>query len=410
MREERISSPMPLVARFFGDFLSNPAPETKWLVDGLLPVGVPGLIAAVPNAGKSWIMAQMVVAVATGKSVFGSDPCPPAGCVFLSLEDPEDEVHRRVQSIVESYKFDGDWTAEDDLNLSLNACVCSPKWEDGGELYLPTQVENLRSVFAQFKTPPSLLLIDTFAAAAQGDENKAEAALPIMQAAHALSAGQMTVLISHHVVKGQSGARQSVKPSIDEAMDPSWVRGSGAIWGSLRFMIQLVPLRPDQAEKLGLDAEKSRRNGYCVYGCTKGYGGRRAPWVLLEQVDYGKVGSGTFDIHPNTVDLMAKLKGSAAVEALSQADRLLVALWRAAGSTEILTPEKRDEIATRIFGGKKPLDAIKVAIGRLRKSGFLQAYDPSRPRTWVGFTPNGVSRAQEKSAVTEFVTDGMEVL
>ena len=84
-------------------------PERRWLVDGLIPRGTPGVFAAVGDAGKSMLALQLANHVASqpepraahavldiaNPSFFGQPVTGRGTAVFLTGEDDHAEVHRR---------------------------------------------------------------------------------------------------------------------------------------------------------------------------------------------------------------------------------------------------------------------------------------------------------------------------
>jgi RecA-family ATPase len=68
---------------------------TNWLIEGVLSVGVYGLIAA-PHVGKSWVVLEMATAIASGRKAFGLFPTNQCSVLILSLTDDLDIVHERL--------------------------------------------------------------------------------------------------------------------------------------------------------------------------------------------------------------------------------------------------------------------------------------------------------------------------
>ncbi|MBF0311750.1 MAG: AAA family ATPase, partial [Magnetococcales bacterium] len=84
----------------------GPPPERRWLVRGVLPLAVPGMVAAIGGAGKSMLLLDLAVKTA---SVMPGNPLPSAlggvlepktgTAVMLTAEDEQDEVHRRLHGL-----------------------------------------------------------------------------------------------------------------------------------------------------------------------------------------------------------------------------------------------------------------------------------------------------------------------
>ncbi len=90
------------------DRYQGPPPERKWLIDGVLPLGVPGMVAAIGGAGKSMLLLDLAAKVALSEQgsmmpleAIGGPITPVDGAaVLFTAEDDEDEIHRRCDHIV----------------------------------------------------------------------------------------------------------------------------------------------------------------------------------------------------------------------------------------------------------------------------------------------------------------------
>lgn len=402
---DRVVPVAPLLAQSMGKLLDAPVPPIDWLIQGLIPRRAPGFLVSVPNAGKSFLTLQMVVAIACGRSFLGYAASVPMGAIYLSLEDPQDVVHRRLKGIVEVLKIAGEWSPENEKNLHTNALLLTPDWgaesiqldEDRFAVtpttYLPKLMPTIMAAIHSLEeagVAAGMFAIDTFAAASEGDENSAKDMKPILAASYQI-AGKTgySPMICHHTAKGQSGARTQSKPSVDELMSTDWVRGSSALLGSARYVLQLAPLRHDQAEKAQLDADKARRGGYLVFGASKQSVGPKGEWRVLEQIDAGEPGAGSWLPLPNSLDVMASLKGKGAMEELSTLDALLVALHEGGPDQNKVTlahrfcPTNRDKSA-----------ALRKLIFNLRRLGFVQ-------KKTLDITVPGLQRIKTFSAGTD---------
>ena len=81
------------------------APEMEWLIDGVLPRRVPGLISAIGGLGKSFILLDLAMKVAGGdqgmhqERAFGGRVVHNGKVVFFGAEDSANSMHRRIASI-----------------------------------------------------------------------------------------------------------------------------------------------------------------------------------------------------------------------------------------------------------------------------------------------------------------------
>jgi RecA-family ATPase len=69
--------------------------QQKFLVDGLIPIAKPGILAAVGGVGKSLSVIQLALAVACGGKWWGKEIKERGSSVILCAEDDLMEIHRR---------------------------------------------------------------------------------------------------------------------------------------------------------------------------------------------------------------------------------------------------------------------------------------------------------------------------
>jgi RecA-family ATPase len=88
--------------RFIG-----PPPPVKWLVEGVFPLGVPGVLAAMGDTGKSFSALNLCYHIASEPEgnlafnlpLFGGRVSAHGTAVFITSEDSEAEIHRRLAVI-----------------------------------------------------------------------------------------------------------------------------------------------------------------------------------------------------------------------------------------------------------------------------------------------------------------------
>lgn len=146
----------------------RPVPDREWIVPGWIPAKAPTLLSGDGAAGKTTAGLQLGVARAVGKDWFGTVPA--AGrTLFLSAEDDEEELHRRVDAIRQHYGVGfaelGDFRLVD---LVGRDAVLGSLTRNG----LVQATPLLRQVEHQIETfKPDLAVIDALADAFAGDEN-----------------------------------------------------------------------------------------------------------------------------------------------------------------------------------------------------------------------------------------------
>jgi len=77
------------------NLVGKPEPQ-KFLVDGLIPIGKPGILAAVGGVGKSLSIIQLALSVACGGRFWGKDVKEHGNVCIMCAEDDLMEIHRRL--------------------------------------------------------------------------------------------------------------------------------------------------------------------------------------------------------------------------------------------------------------------------------------------------------------------------
>jgi len=114
-------------------------PERRWLVSDMIAMGRVTLLYGNGGDGKSLLLLQLSIAVATGSDWIGKLP-EPGGVLIFSCEDDIDEVHRRLAGIVAGRS---DINADDLANLRIidlageDAIIAFPKNRAGALKPLP---------------------------------------------------------------------------------------------------------------------------------------------------------------------------------------------------------------------------------------------------------------------------------
>lgn len=147
----------------------KPVPPRKWLVQDLIPDRTVTLLGGDGGTGKSLLALQLAVASVTG-GAWINNPVAGGPVVYLSAEDDEDELHRRLDDILQATGCDYD----DTTNLILcshagrDALLATPGVPTGA--LQPTKLyERLDARMGAVK--PALLVLDTLADLFPGNEN-----------------------------------------------------------------------------------------------------------------------------------------------------------------------------------------------------------------------------------------------
>lgn len=190
-------------------------PDSEFLIEGVLPRRGLVCLYGPPGAGKTTVLADMAVAVATKTSFFGQAVRHQGATVYAGTDDPHGWKPRLLAK-----------KADAGLDLATSIGV-----------YLFAEPLNLLDAAAvaafiafiigiEWAMPIELLMIDTYAASTPGaSENSSEdTTRAIVNAQRLRDALGATVVLAHHTNAG--GSRE---------------RGHSAIRGAMDTMLALVP-------------------------------------------------------------------------------------------------------------------------------------------------------------------------
>ncbi|MBI1751865.1 MAG: AAA family ATPase [Acidobacteria bacterium] len=359
-------------------------PKVEWHWNPFFPKIPFGLLVSLPGHGKSILMVQIAVAIATGLPLFGFPTGTPGGVVIIALEDGKDTLHRRIKAAVESY--DAAFTEEHHRLLDMNLRVLfrsenplayeSPAAHD---MALTGLMEEIIAEANTCEAPLQTTFIDTFNNVHGGDENSAQETRPIVAAIYALHTRLKCSVWALHHLKKAGTARNA--PPIPERMDPDGSRGSGAILGAVRGQIQFGWIYPKEALKVGLEPDGAARR-YAIMGLTKINDGPPTPWLLLEHT----ANAGLWAPVPNGAEVLARLRGSDAIEKATTADLVLMAVYEAQQCHRQID---RADVASKLFGDhKKPSGSLSTYLSRLVTDRLVTADKR-------GLTEAGLRRVKE---------------
>lgn len=148
---------------------SGEAPARQWHVDDLIPTGTVTLLGGDGGVGKSLLAMQLAIATANhGPSKWCGRRVGGGPAIYLSAEDDEDELHRRVKAICAASHVDP---------TELDQLTIVPLAGEDAVLAAPDKVGlKTTALFAALERllddrAPALLVLDTLADLFAGDEN-----------------------------------------------------------------------------------------------------------------------------------------------------------------------------------------------------------------------------------------------
>jgi len=332
------------------------------VLDGLLPLGIVAALVAQGGAGKSQLLMQLAVSVATGILLAGFWPVGAAGTVLmLCAEDSREEIHRRVHRIFQQL---GPAMTPAQQQVLKDRCLIRSM--SGEDLLLTAnngQGEVMRTAFADRLLLTvkeiddlKLIIIDPSSRFRGGDENSNADATRFVQALEYLAqATGATILIAHHTGKGAINSGEISQTSS---------RGASALTDGIRWQMALTPLTDKTKGYAGISNDL--RHNYLEARLVKTNYTAPKPPVLLERCQ-----DGYLQVVPMTAsggpiaatdaaikDLLRILAGSTAGMTARQFEKLHGGTSKTMKVSERKTRELLDEARDRglLTGGTgKPL-------------------------------------------------------
>jgi len=213
--------------------LVGPPPVQQFLVDGLIPLGVNGILGAIGGIGKSMTCLDLALKISNGQGKFwGKEILQTGSCAIFSSEDSKDEVHRRLEAL-------------DPGGARFNSVydVYVVTIPDLGKPLILLDEDNINAVakelVEEIKTIPDLALtvfdpLQSFVGASSPISSSNESAQLWGSFTAGISAQTgATTLSVHHMSKD---ALTGTESSIDSLRQ---LRGASAISDSSRFVISM---------------------------------------------------------------------------------------------------------------------------------------------------------------------------
>ncbi len=362
-------------------YLQEEPPPIRWIVEGLIPAGVPGVFAARAGAGKSMTALLIGIGLASGFGVLGravsSDTA--SGVVYVGMEDDEPEFHRRYRRALDLLREEPQWGQSHETQLTERLIPLFPNFASEALFRLERQTDNIQNIANAIPGRCGLIILDTLSRLSFGDENSADGTRPFLEAQSKLvQVTGATVMAIHHVRKGND---VSSDKNLWERLDIENMRGSGAIESSIRFGITMAALSTAESERAGLDLEQAQRGGFVALHLGKMNYAEHGSTLLLERRPSGTAGAGFLCPHNDSERILAALRSEASMKKLILADKVLLAIAEAGGLNGLDQAEK----ALELWPTSKNADGQwRKKLSELRGMGFLS--DPK-------LTPAGLVRA-----------------
>ncbi|WP_312942366.1 AAA family ATPase [Agrobacterium pusense] len=234
------------VDRFKGE-----PPKVEYLVDGVMPAGVPGMVSAMGDTGKSYAMLELHRRVSFGSSVydppiFGGKVLARGTSVMITSEDDAGEVHRRIAALDQKEHRFSDLGRKMIVVPLPSAGGAQAFWKDDKKKGMQ-ETDYYRRVCDQLLEIDDLRLVtfDPLASFAhlQLNEDPAAGQFVCSSLSRLATETGATVLVAHHMRKTQKPIE-----TLGDARDS--IRGSTALVDGLRLAYAMWPAEEARARKV----------------------------------------------------------------------------------------------------------------------------------------------------------------
>ena len=216
-------------------------PHRQWLYGHHLIRGYVSLLVAPGGTGKSSLVLGMCMALATNRTLLGSTIYQQCNVALLNLEDPQDEIDRRVTALAMRY---GITDAHLDGRLFVSPAGQNVRIaENGPDGFSIVNPDEKRIIERVRDERIDVLAVDPFSESHTLEENSNPAMIQAAAAWRRVARdGDCSVFLTHHVRKG-------FVESIEAA------RGAKALTDSARVGLLLSTMTEKEAEDLGIPPE-----------------------------------------------------------------------------------------------------------------------------------------------------------
>ena len=185
------------------DWMGQHVPPLEWIVPGIIPARTVTLLSGDGGVGKSLIACQLAACVTAEQPWLGQPVLSTGPVLYVSAEDDRDELHRRVDKILNHYGVSYDDIA--DLHfvelVGEGAVLAVPDKRDG----LIRKTIRFQQIEAEVeRLQPVLVVLDTLANLFAGNENDRTQVGQFISLLRALTVdhGTTVLLLAHPSLSG----------------------------------------------------------------------------------------------------------------------------------------------------------------------------------------------------------------
>lgn len=241
------------------ELLEKKFAQKKWAIEGIIPEGLT-MLASKPKVGKSWMVLNICLAVASGGRALNSIQVEQGHALYISLEDPQRRLQERALTLGQEKGFD------------ISFATKWRKLEEGG----------IRDIEAYLKKRPDtrIVVIDTLEKVrarknkANGDAYAEDSAVGFMLTELAQKYPGLSLVIIHHVRKSMA----------DDPLDT--VMGSTGLTATMDAILILTKTRGQADAELFVTGKDVPCEGsFAMSFDSLEPGGPKVHWSLLGEAD-----------------------------------------------------------------------------------------------------------------------------
>lgn len=400
------SETMPSLAELsVGRFLDAPAPDTAWLLQDAIPLGMCTALAAKGGAGKTFWELQLALSVATGEDLVPGFKMAKSGkgkALLILAEEEATAIHKRHEDLLRIFFAEHEYSEEmllrvrENLFIDTRAGKSSCIVKHGANRKVePTRFYGEIRQRAGEIPDLKLVVIDPwtyFAPTAESDPAESTQAMALLT--RLASETGAAVVVANHTRKGpnKSGSR---KPCSFDLLSADELRGSSALISAVRAAIMLAPLM-DHEQKLSLT---SKPHDTILCGVVKNNHGVTPDTVLIQRGESGSLHFGRSLEEDEVSDAMAEAAALDQIKLILEAEEQAGRRHTPREFCRIFKPRITFRDSTVTEAKLTEILARAVVEGHLRRSKRdgdradkieLPAYRPEAPdgTYWPGHDPD----------------------
>lgn len=203
----------------FSVFMDGPT-EIDWLIDGVMPQQTTGIIAGEPGIGKTWILMDLVLAIASGSPWLNSFVTQPCNVLYVDEENAHVLVRKRFLEMKWKYEDRGDL---DNVQFMVAQTLDITPLEHMSKGLQPSpDYVKLRNVLSD--APYDLVVFDSLTRVHHADENDSSRMSAVFNYVKMLMDDfGVSILFTHHFNKGKGHSNNRLRGSSDILAFPDYV-------------------------------------------------------------------------------------------------------------------------------------------------------------------------------------------